>query len=175
MGIALSNMIFWPAMLRTCLRRLQRTSVSHTSQGLPSLQGPSAAPIQASAQGNPPQPAPSPPAQRPRTASPGLRPLRGNWPFTAALTPPDSSAGTPAPTGKSSCCEQAELLRSRATAVPGHSVLKSSPRQVHAGAVKGVRRATAAEAGRLVIAGRMADVCAELDRMVASEAALRAC
>ena len=32
----------------------------------------------------------------------------------------------------------------------------------------------AAHAGRMVISGRMADVCAELDRMVAREAALRA-
>jgi hypothetical protein len=32
---------------------------------------------------------------------------------------------------------------------------------------------TTAQGGRMVISGRMADVCAELDRMVARESALR--
>ena len=39
-----------------------------------------------------------------------------------------------------------------------------------------VRRVSAhGGSGRVVIAGRMADVCAELDRLAASEATLRAC
>lgn len=99
----------------------------------------------------------------------GQRPLRGNWPFTVdpgTLPPegkaPTSSAMGPAQAPLSPYSRYSSTLRTVAGA--GH------------GAAKVLRKAdVAGGTGRLVIAGRMADVCAELDRMAASEAALSAC
>lgn len=99
---------------------------------------------------------------------PGQRPPRGNWPFT--VNPPAPSART----------------RSRLAQAPGRGFLPLAPSCNATGSPWAapatarrpnmvVRKAAApGGTGRLVIAGRMADVCAELDRLAASEAALQA-
>jgi|EP01041_Mallomonas_annulata_P032780 hypothetical protein len=54
-----------------------------------------------------------------------------------------------------------------------HAFLSALPTDSHASNLRSpkvLRRVSDSGTGRLVIAGRMADVCAELDRMVASEA-----
>jgi hypothetical protein len=54
-----------------------------------------------------------------------------------------------------------------------HAFLSARPADSHASSLRSpkvLRRVSDSGTGRLVIAGRMADVCAELDRMVASEA-----
>jgi len=103
--------------------------------------------------------------QRP-AGVPGLRPLRGNWPFTVQPPAPEPKAVVArpslaanrssflAPTGGSS--RDAFIASIASGALPPRS----------ASAVRKVSHAS----GRLVIAGRMADVCAELDRMAACEA-----
>ena len=93
------------------------------------------------------------------------RPLRGNWPFTAkppARTPesPTRSAATHRsflPTHMAGSKRQAFLASVGADHCPPQST-------------RVLRRASDTGTCRLVIAGRMADVCAELDRLAASEA-----
>ncbi|RQO81770.1 hypothetical protein [Acidovorax sp. FJL06] len=54
-----------------------------------------------------------------------------------------------------------------------HAFLSTLPADSHARSLRSpkvLRRVSDSGTGHLVIAGRMADVCAELDRMVASEA-----
>ena len=91
---------------------------------------------------------------------------RGNWPFTAK--PPARAPESPA-----------RLPDTQRSFLPTH--MGGSKRQAFLSAVgtascgprttKVLRRASdAAGTGRLVIAGRMADVCAELDRLAVSEA-----
>jgi hypothetical protein len=57
---------------------------------------------------------------------------------------------------------------------PDTSFEKATPRHAHPRALRVLRVSeqgeTASCAGRMVISGRMADVCAELDRLVALEA-----
>lgn len=108
--------------------------------------------------------------QRPSNG-PNQRPLRGNWPFTVSpQTPPAGSA-----TGSVVANSNAPVFTPPAS---GNRVACGSARLVDGSrsrAAKVVRKAPASGGpGRLVIAGRMADVCAELDRMAASEAALQA-
>ncbi|WP_422842667.1 hypothetical protein [Acidovorax sp. M2(2025)] len=115
---------------------------------------------------------------RPRPPEPATqRPLRGNWPFTVnppsarpvpgpASAPPQAAPWTAVP----SQARSATTVRSRWP--KGNAAGKGSAPD---GTLRVVRRGphgTGAQ-GRLVIAGRMADVCAELDRMVALEAALQ--
>lgn len=96
----------------------------------------------------------------------GQRSPRGNWPFTAK--PPVRTPESPA-----------RLPDMHRSFLPTH--MAGSKRQAFLSAVgtascsprttKVLRRASdATGTGRLVIAGRMADVCAELDRLAASEA-----
>lgn len=116
---------------------------------------------------------------RPRPPEPATqRPLRGNWPFTVnppsarpvpgpASAPPQAIPWTTAP----SQARSATTVRSRwpkSNAAGKGSAPDGTLRVVLRGP-----HGTGAQ-GRLVIAGRMADVCAELDRMVALEAALQA-
>lgn len=115
---------------------------------------------------------------RPRPPEPATqRPLRGNWPFTVnppsprpvpgpASAPPQAAPWTTVP----SQARSVTTVRSRWA--KSNAVGKGSAPD---GTLRVVRRGphgTGAQ-GRLVIAGRMADVCAELDRMVALEAALQ--
>ena len=110
-----------------------------------------------------------PQSQRPPAGLGSQRPPRANWPFT--VTPPASAARA--------------RKRPVQTTVRGFMPLAPTgnaagfPGAVPAPARRAttvVRRVTAhGGSGRVVIAGRMADVCAELDRLAASEATLRAC
>lgn len=100
----------------------------------------------------------------------GQRPLRGNWPFT--VTPPTAPADERAQTP----CTSRRMLGSSVPSTgycAAGTAFRTEDGPSHC-PTKVVRRTSACGAGRLVIAGRMADVCAELDRMVASEAALQA-
>jgi len=93
------------------------------------------------------------------------RPLRGNWPFTAkppARTPesptrPSATHRSFLPTHMAGSKRQAFLASVGADHCPPQST-------------RVLRRASDTGTCRLVIAGRMADVCAELDRLAASEA-----
>ena len=94
------------------------------------------------------------------------RPLRGNWPFT--VRPPARKPEVP--TLPSSVARRSFLpipaVGSRRTTLLAFIAAEASgnaPASV-------VKRVSDVRSGRLVLAGRMADVCAELDRMVASEA-----
>ena len=103
---------------------------------------------------------------------PSQRPPRGNWPFTVSpQTPPtgattrfvatntDARAFIPSPAATRVACGSSRLADG--SGCRAAKVLRRLP--------------TSGGSGRLVIAGRMADVCAELDRLAASEAALQAC
>lgn len=110
-------------------------------------------------------------AGRPRQPTPqqGPRPLRGNWPFTVKppLRPSEAPTRQPAPAGR--CF----LPTANPMGSHRHAFLSARPIDSHASGPrppKVLRRVSDSGTGRLVIAGRMADVCAELDRMVASEA-----
>lgn len=96
------------------------------------------------------------------------RPLRGNWPFTAKppAKAPEAPAKTPANSGVNTCLPT-RMAGSRRQALLAS--LGGDTRIVRA-PTKVLRRVSDTHTGRLVIAGRMADVCAELDRMVALEA-----
>ncbi|CAN7674422.1 hypothetical protein [Acidovorax sp. LjRoot117] len=97
--------------------------------------------------------------------SPRLRPLRGNWPFTVQPAPPEpkaSAARTSVAANRSFLSAPCGSSRDAFMASIASSALPPRP-------VPAVRKVSHAS-GRLVIAGRMADVCAELDRMAACEA-----
>lgn len=107
---------------------------------------------------------------RPRPPIPqqGPRPLRGNWPFTVKppLRPSEAPARQPAPAGRS-------FLPMAPMGSDRHAFLSIRATDSNVGSLRptrALRRVSDSGTGRLVIAGRMADVCAELDRMVASEA-----
>lgn len=109
--------------------------------------------------------------ERPRPPTPqlGPRPLRGNWPFTVKppLRPSETPNRQPVPAGRSFLPMATPMGSHR------HAFLSALPTDPHASSLRSpkvVRRVSDAGTGRMVIAGRMADVCAELDRMVASEA-----
>ena len=106
---------------------------------------------------------------RPPTPQQGPRPLRGNWPFTVRppLRPSEPPTRQPAPAGRSF------LPMANPMGSHRHAFLSALPTDSHASSLRSpkvLRRVSDSGTGRLVIAGRMADVCAELDRMVASEA-----
>ena len=97
-----------------------------------------------------------------------VRPLRGNWPFTVNPSAPSADTNARFNGGRSSCSPIRERLGQRSNAWKDARPDCTSTRVL--------QRATDLHtgAGRVVIAGRMADVCAELDRMAACEAALQA-
>lgn len=166
MGIALTTFSALSNPVRTLSRWLQSTHPAHAlplslGGALPQTSEPldgDAGVAGAETETTPARPVPPP----------GLgivRPVRGNWPFT--VSPPAAEgdkrgshsivAGTPPPAGRGG--HNTGRVRSRVgCAVP-------SPE-------RGIRFRR--DAGRVVISGRMADVCAELDRMAACEAALHA-
>ncbi len=97
------------------------------------------------------------------------RPLRGNWPFTVRppLRPAETPTRRPAPSGRSF------LPMAIPTGSHRPAFLSARPTDSSASSLRSpkvLRRVSDPGTGRLVIAGRMADVCAELDRMAASEA-----
>jgi len=97
------------------------------------------------------------------TELPGLRPVRGNWPFT--VRPPPRQPDLPTPP---SPVARRSFLPTLAASSRRNTFLASLA--ADAAPTSAVKRVLDARSGRLVIAGRMADVCAELDRLVASEA-----
>lgn len=110
-------------------------------------------------------------AARPRTCKAPLPATAApTWPAAAARMPRDEStlalAGSralvPSAGAESLCSAAAQIAKTH----------HSGTRHVQARRVVRVLRtaASGSDAGRLVISGRMADVCAELDRMAAREA-----
>lgn len=96
----------------------------------------------------------------------GQRAPRGNWPFT--VKPPARAPESPArsPDTHRSFLPTHMAGSKRQAFLSAVGTTSCSPRTT-----KVLRRTSdAAGTGRLVIAGRMADVCAELDRLAASEA-----
>jgi hypothetical protein len=176
MGIALSTLSSLPRLLRASRRWLRDASaVDHVSFHSGKL---SALPLQQAAADSqaPATPGTTTP-DRPRDA-PRHRPVRGNWPFTAGAHLPSSAQPLPVPGHEPHDAKPGLVLRRKDA---GDALRRSAVRNsVGAAApaskaLRVVRKTSVSDAGRLVIAGRMADVCAELDRMAASEAALRAC
>lgn len=109
------------------------------------------------------------PHQRP-AGIPHQRPLRGNWPFTVNPQTPPTEAPTRLATTSGGVFTSSPATTRNPCGSPWSAEGSASR------TAKVLRRAPASGgSGRLVIAGRMADVCAELDRMAASEAALQTC
>ncbi|WP_157803957.1 hypothetical protein [Acidovorax sp. 69] len=107
----------------------------------------------------------SPSPQRPADAQ-GTRPMRGNWPFTVKppVRSPEAPIRPPAAASRS-------FLSIPSMGSNRHTFLASltADASTHQ-TTRVLRRKSDSGTGRLVIAGRMADVCAELDRIAASEA-----
>ena len=87
------------------------------------------------------------------------------------------NAGTPVTRDIRDLSEASQLARTAGNGRPACDVRHQHPRRI----VPTLRVLRVAEAGqssfhggRMVISGRMADVCAELDRLAAQEAALQA-
>lgn len=166
MGIALTTFSALSSPVRTLTRWLQSTpplqepacSDPEQNEGRP--EGTSHRPSEVSVP-SPPRPA----------LPPGFgisRPVRGNWPFT--VNPPPSATEREPRAGSKKAAETAPAAVGRGGLHTGRPWSR-----VGCGAPKGERGIRFhRDSGRVVIAGRMADVCAELDRMVASEARLQA-
>lgn len=90
---------------------------------------------------------------QPSAAPTNGRPLRGSWPFIAKPPPCVPESAT-------------QLLVARHDARFASTATNASSSR----SAKVLRRASDSGTCRLVIAGRMADVCAELERMAAMEA-----
>ncbi|PUA97059.1 hypothetical protein C8C99_1905 [Acidovorax sp. 107] len=97
------------------------------------------------------------------TEPPGQRPLRGNWPFTARppVRAPEGPAGPTAHRSFLPAHAHGSKRQAFLACLGTDTCAPKAPRVL--------RRASDTGSGRLVIAGRMADVCAELDRLAASE------
>lgn len=100
-------------------------------------------------------------------------------PFTALLAPAfRRRRAAPATTGRPGTWQSHALARGRqhaaSAAAPAHHTEPPAPRPSHARAVRVVHVADPGSEGanghRLLISGRMADVCAELDRLARQEA-----
>ena len=167
MGIALSTLSTLPAPLRALSRWLQQNLLLEAEK--PARNTPAASPpvaeqghagprrrgaaLGSGATGNPAGP-----------ASAGSRPLRGNWPFN--VRPPGTASH--APVGPSTANNRSFLpTPSMGNRDAFFAALASDSRNTRPARV--LRRVSDAGTGKLVIAGRMADVCAELDRMAALE------
>ena len=112
--------------------------------------------------------APDFPANHWAEETPPARPVRGSWPFT--VRPPvrqPKAPAAPCSVPSRSLLPAPVAARRRTASVGAIAAERSSSIPPRA-----VKRVSDARSGRLVIAGRMADVCAELDRMVASEGLL---
>lgn len=174
MGIALSTLSTLPAPLRALSRWLQQNlfletekpaenatapshsnTPSHTSLGHTSPRHQGASAGSGNAAGSPASPSPT-----------GSRPLRGNWPFN--VRPPATAPH--APVGQSASNSNRSFLPHSSLSCRDafFASLSCTEGRTHRSA-RVLRRMSDAGSGRIVIAGRMADVCAELDRMAALE------
>lgn len=126
--------------------------------GLPAVQA--VLPNSALSQGQRPPLPSAPPVHRP--------PLRGNWPFTVRpVASPAQPASRSTHSGRGFLAAPPSLHR-RAS-VTSTATAESLGCRVP----RAVRRFADPGSGRLAISGRMADVCAELDRLAAFEALQR--
>lgn len=167
MGIALSTLFALPRPLRTValwLRQHVNAEGTFSSQSTSHVRNKDLSPSRSThLHGGMNEPAPHP------LTPTAHRPLRGNWPFT--VRPP---APSPVPTPAARQCVSAHRgflptpSASNRDAFFAALATDGMPKQRSA---RMVRRVSDAGSGRLVIAGRMADVCAELDRMAAAESA----
>jgi len=168
MGIALTTFSAFSMPLRSLTRWFHSTAAlaAQSAAGSP----PSRSRRDEADRGNGGDTAGSRTTHRPQ-GLPGPRPLRGNWPFTVNTpqTPPAESPGRQAATGRAQSLIPAPPAGSRSACAASRPTDGSGRRTA-----KVLHSISTPGAGRLVIAGRMADVCAELDRMVACEGALRA-
>lgn len=95
-------------------------------------------------------------------------PLRSNWPFTVRPAPaPTRPAPGASHDGRSLLVAAVGMHRLSAMSTA------TEPQGRGRAAPCAVRRFSEPASGRLALAGRMEDVCAELDRLVASEAKQR--
>ena len=107
-------------------------------------------------------------------AIPGvLAPLQGFWRWLMPITPPHGRA---ARVGASKCAHEFAISSAVHTSLHAREVLQNLSKISLHRPLRIVRILDAnqapSQAGRMVISGRMADVCAELDRLAAREAAL---
>lgn len=171
MGIALSTLTFstLPAPLRTLTRWLQQAMRLETT-GSPHRNAAATTSCADSLRGHATphrhETGVDATAANHRPALPaGHRPLRGNWPFN--VRPPVTAAD--APTRPQTVATRSFLpASSPASRRDTFFASLTTEGNAHRPA-RVLRRVSDAGTGRLVIAGRMADVCAELDRMAASE------
>lgn len=174
MGIALSTFSTLPAPLRSISRWLQRSLLIETEKSAGIAPAPSSsnllhAHIDPRHRGVPAVSGEEDKAGKAGVlASPpptGNRPLRGNWPFN--VKPPVTAPHAPVGSSASKSSRSFLPTSSVGSRSAFFTSLASERRATQPARV--LRRASDAGAGRMVIAGRMADVCAELDRMAALE------
>ena len=157
MAIALFALSALPHPLQALARGFQQLAVLTQPRGggpcMPNAAGPTSSEAGAGRPGAAAIPAPGG-----NRAGSGIhpRPLRGNWPFTVQPRAPQPAPATGGPPPAS-----AHRAALHAAAVPRPT----------AGRGSSLRRITGSGTGRIVLSGRMADVCAELDRLAALEAA----
>lgn len=168
MGIALTTFSALSSPLRTLSRWLQpaihvqsaaENSLDRVDEAQCNAPSPGA---QSAAQPATPRP-PQPPG------SGAFRPVRGNWPFTVSPPPPAQPSIIPTPQTAAGRCTDSSTLVGRGARRPLRTRIRSSRGTVDAGRSDIFLQCNA---GRMVISGRMADVCAELERMAACEAGL---
>lgn len=165
MGIALTTFSALSNPVRTLSRWLQSTHPLLASASSDSP--PSPAPLGAHSGHSNEAMAATPPRPTPPPGFGITRPVRGNWPFTVNPPLPSVEHDTPAPRGR-------VADPSPSVGRGGHNTgrVRSRGNCFAHPTEQGIRFQR--DAGRVVLAGRMADVCAELDRMAACEAGLRA-
>lgn len=171
MGIALTTFTAFSTPLRTLARWLHHTS--HLKEPTTADSPPPHSVSDDTARGHSGSAAgTNKPHHRP-SGIPGQRPLRGNWPFTVSpQTPPKGAQNRLAATNTDGRAFMSSPAAIRSTCGSSRSAEGSGSRAKTAKVLCGVPASGGTD--RLVITGRMADVCAELDRMAASEAALQA-
>jgi hypothetical protein len=164
MGIALTTFSALSRPVRTLTRWL------HSAHQVPAARGANADSELLNEPSSLPSTGAPPTAPRP-VPQPGLgisRPVRGNWPFTVSLPP------SPVERDKKANRKGANAGPALPSARNGHSTGRTWSKGGCGPTKNGQGVISQRAPGRIVIAGRMADVCAELDRMVACEARLQA-
>ena len=157
MGIASSTVFFLPRSLRTWVHRMQH----HLYRSERASHRPGAAPLPPPLNGAPDKGRPkgSSPIERPAAAPASVPGLGANRPFTP---------GSPAPAPLHRVQQAMSALRPVLLA-PTTGCRGASLEAFDAPVCRPARIWQKSGTGRLVIAGRMADVCAELERMAALE------
>ena len=159
MGIASSTVFFLPRSLRTWVHRMQH----HLYRSERASHRPGAAPLPPPLNGAPDKGRPkgSSPIERPAAAPASVPGLGANRPFT-----PGSPAPAPLHRVQQAMSALRPVLLASTTSCRGAALEAVA---FDAPACRPARIWQKSGTGRLVIAGRMADVCAELERMAALE------